>query len=127
MNRHYQEGFTRVMINDLYDVEPQLQAFDEDLYIMWNPHNGQHLIMDGVTETAIMRIPQIGFPFLSSKVVSHIRSIKIEEQGQIIKQLEENERKREQESDKKADELALDFAKEMYKGDRKSVLIGAIS
>src|SRR5690606_41875361 len=89
MNRHYREGFTRVFTNDLNNVEEQLQAFDPELYIMWNPHTGEHLIMDGVTELAIMRIPQQGFPFLSSRVVSHIRSIRVGEVHSAVRRSEE--------------------------------------
>lgn len=125
MNRHYREGFTRVFTNDLYDVERQLQDFDPELYIMWNPHTGEHLIMDGVTETAIMRIPQIGFPELSSRVVGHIRKIKVGEGFSAVKVVQEADEMRERELQNKTSEIAFDFAQEMYKADKKSVLMGA--
>lgn|SRR5690606_10165125 len=127
MNRHYREGFTRVFTNDLNNVEEQLQAFDPELYIMWNPHTGEHLIMDGVTELAIMRIPQQGFPFLSSRVVSHIRSIRVGEVHSAVRMVEEHERQREIENDRRVSEIASEFAREMYRADKRSVVMGASS
>lgn len=121
MNRHYQNGFTRVMTNDLYDVEKQLQEVDEHIYLMWNPHTGEHLIMDGMTELAIMRIPQIGWPELHSGVVNHIRKIHTQTGYSAVKEVEIADMIREQAFEKKTDELAADFAKEMYRADRHSV------
>ena len=126
MNRHYRNGFTRVMINDLYDVEPQLQAYDEHLYLMWNPHTGEHLIMDGLTELAVMKIPQPGFPELSSRVVSHIRKIHTANGFSATAVIDKSDDRREREFEMKSDQLALDFARDMYNGDRKSVVMGGV-
>lgn len=127
MNRHYRDGFTRVFTNDLCDVEKQLQDFDPHLYVMWNPHTGEHLIMDGMTELAIMRIPQIGFPILSSHVAAHIRSIRVGEGNSSIQKVEDSDRLRELENEKKLDELARSFATEMFNADKKSVVMGGTS
>ncbi|MHA7967693.1 2,3-dihydroxybenzoate--AMP ligase [Paenibacillus sp. CAU 1782] len=121
MNRHYANGFTRVMTNDLYDVEKQLQAYDEHLYLMWNPHTGEHLIMDGMTEYAIMKIPQPGWPVLHSGIVGHIRRIHTANGFSAVSQVEESDAAREADNDRKSTELAEDFAKEMYRADRHSV------
>ncbi|WP_052350575.1 hypothetical protein [Paenibacillus gorillae] len=121
MNRHYRNGFTKVMINDLNDVEPQLQAYDEHLYIMWNPHTGEHLIMDGLTELAIMKIPQPGFPILSSHVVSHIRRIHTANGFSAVAEIDQADEARERDIERKRDQLAADFARDMYHGDKYSV------
>ena len=126
MNRHYRDGFTRVMINDMYDVEPQLQAYDEHLYIMWNPHTGQHLIMDGLTELAIMRLPQPGFPYLSSRVVSHIRMIHTANGFSATQVVERSDDERERHVEQRREQLAADFARDMYNGDKYSVSIGGV-
>lgn len=115
MNRHNREGFTRVFTNDLYDVERQLQEYDEHLYIMWNPHNGQHLIMDGLTEMAIMRLPQIGFECLDSRIVSHIKRIHTNNGFSAIHQLEAMRERRESENERQKEDLAYNMAKDMYK------------
>ncbi|XEC97048.1 2,3-dihydroxybenzoate--AMP ligase [Paenibacillus tarimensis] len=112
MNRHYREGFTRVHTNDLYDVERQLQEYDEHLYLMWNPHTGEHLIMDGLVELAVMRIPQPGFPELSSRVVGHIRSIHTANGFSASQVIQKADERREKESSRKVEDMAQDFAKE---------------
>ena len=33
---------------------------------MWNPKNGEHVIMDGLLDMSIMKIPQIGFEQLDA-------------------------------------------------------------
>lgn len=127
MNRHYRNGFTRVMINDLYDVEPQLQDYDKDLYVMWNPHTGEHLIMDAVIETAIMKLPQLGWPALTSDIVDHIRKIHTLNGHVASKEVEIADAIREAENERKAEELATDFAREMYRADRHSVNFSGVS
>ncbi|KQO18674.1 hypothetical protein [Paenibacillus sp. Leaf72] len=127
MNRHYKDGFTRVMINDLYDVEPQLQAYDEHLYLMWNPHTGEHLIIDGWTELAVMKLPQSGFPELSSRVVTHIRKIHTANGFSASAVIEKADEMREHHMEQRKEQLAKDFAKDMYNGDKYSVSIGGAS
>lgn len=121
MNRHYRNGFRRDFLNDLYDVERQLQEYDEHLYLMFNIHTGEHLIMDGLTELAVMKIPQPGWPALHSGIVNHIRKIHTKNGFSATDLVEKSDQMRESENNAKIDELATDFAKEMYRSDRKSV------
>lgn len=126
MNRHYREGFTRTFTNDLYDVERQLQAYDEHLYIMWNPQNGQHLIMDGVTETAVMRLPQIGFECLDSRIVSHIKRIHTANGFSAVHELEAMKERRERENRRKTEDISHNLAKDMYKPVKNLAYYGAV-
>lgn len=112
MNIHEIRGFQRTFLNDIYHVEEQLQAYDKDLYIMWNPNTGEHLIMDGLLEMAIMKLPQIGFEQLDSRIVEHIRKIHTANGFSAVQTIEDTEKKREQEQDRKLNDLAEDFAKE---------------
>lgn len=115
MNRHYQNGFRRDFLNDLYDVERQLQEYDKDLYLMFNGDTGEHLIMDAVTEMAVMKLPQIGFECLDSRVVTHIKRIHTANGYSAVKELEAMRRRRERENERKQDDLAYNLAKDMYK------------
>lgn len=74
-NRHQVKGYQRNFTNDIYRVEEQLQAYDEHLFIMYNPNDGCWLIMDDVVKLAVMKIPQIGFETLDSRVVTHMKKI----------------------------------------------------
>lgn len=112
MNRHYQLGFQTTFKNDIYHVEEQLQAYDSTLYIMFNPKTGEHLIMDGLLETAIMKIPQIGFEQLDSRLVDHIKRIHTANGFSAIEEIEQQFRRRERDQEKKLEDLAHDFAKE---------------
>lgn len=126
-NRHYEEGFTTVMTNDLYDVEEQLKNIDENLYLMWNPHTGEHLIMDDLVNIAVMRIPQIGFPELSSQVVTHFMMI-THPSFNALEEVEKSEQKKESDMNKRTEDMSQSFAKDVMKYDgRKSVYMGASS
>ena len=126
MNRHYRRGFTRVMVNDLYNVEPQLQDYDEHLYLMWNPNTGEHLIMDGLTELAIMKIPQPGWPVLTSDIVDHIRKIHTYNGFSATKVIERADEMIERDVERNRDQLAQDFARDMYRADKKSVVMSGV-
>lgn len=115
MNRHWKHGFQTNMKNDIYMVEEQLQAYDPTLYIMYNPENGQHLIMDGILEVAIMRIPQIGFEILDSRVVQHIRKIHSHRGFNASYELKESEDRRQREYDSQQEDLIQNFAKDTEK------------
>lgn len=125
MNRHYKDGFRTSIINDLYDVEPQLQEYDEHLYIMWNPNTGEHLVMDGLLEVAIMRIPQIGFECLDSRVVNHIKRIHTANGFSAVKELDSNRARREREQAAKVDDMAYNFAKDTRRAVRNLAYYGA--
>lgn len=113
MLRHQVQGYQTNFINDIYHVEEQLQAYDPALYIMYNPNNHSWLIMDGITELAIMRLPQKGFEWLDSRVVTHIRKIHTANGFSASWELQQAEERRQRELDRQMDDLAYNFAKDM--------------
>lgn len=113
MNRHWKHGFQRNMKNDLYHVEEQLQAYDPHLYVMYNPNSGEWLIMDGLMEFAVMRIPQIGFETLDSRVVSHLKKIHTANGFSASWEIKEADERREREQQRQMDDLAYNYAKDM--------------
>lgn len=123
MNRHYAQGFRRDFLNDLNDVEPQLQAYDEHLYLMYNGQTGEHLIMDGMTDLAVMRIPQPGWTNLNSSIVEHIRKIHTQNGHSAVREIERHDARREAEQERRKTELAEDFAKNMFEADKKSIVV----
>lgn len=120
--RYQRDGFTTVFKNDLYDVERQLQEYDEHLYIMWNPHTGEHLIIDGLIGLSVMKIPQIGFPELNSDVVEHMKKIHTANGFSAVKHVEEADRRREAEMERRKEEMAENFARDTLKSARKIAL-----
>lgn len=112
MNRHWKSGFQTVIKNDLYRVEERLQSYDPSLYIMYNPETGEHLVMDGQLETAIMRIPQIGFPLLNSTVYDHIRRIHTATGFSAEWELKEREDARQREQERISEDVAYNLAKD---------------
>lgn len=119
IERYQRQGFTTVHINDLYEVERQLQEYDEHLFVMWNPHTGEHLIVDGLIGLSVMKIPQIGFPALTRDVVDHMKRIHTKNGFSAISQVQEADARREKETAKKLDELSKGFAKDTLKAARK--------
>lgn len=111
MNRHYYQGYQRVFKNDINNIEEQLQEFDEHLYVMYNPKTNSWLIMDGLIESALMKIPQIGFPTLDQRVYREIRRIAKADYSASA-EIEQKEFDRKKEMQRKSDDLAEDFAKE---------------
>ncbi|MED2748968.1 2,3-dihydroxybenzoate--AMP ligase [Bacillus thuringiensis] len=105
-------GFQRTFLNDIYHVEEQLQDYDPHLYLMWNPKNGEHVIMDGLLETSIMKIPQIGFEELDSRIVDHIKRIHTANGFSAVQTVEDTEKKRQKEEERKLNDLAEDYARE---------------
>ena len=114
-NRHWKRGFQTTLLNDNFMVQEQLQAYDPTLYIMFNTETGQHLIMDGILEIAIMSIPQIGFEVLDSRVVEHIKKIHSYRGFDIAWELKESEDRRQREYDRQQDDLSYNFAKDAQK------------
>ncbi len=119
MNAHYRHGFQRVFTNDLYHVEEQLKAYDEHLYVMWNPKTGEHLIMDGMIEMAVMKIPQIGFPELNSGLVDHMKRIHTANGFSATAQVEASDADRERDQERKREDLAENFARDTLKSAKK--------
>lgn len=112
MNHHYRKGFQTVTKNDPYHIEERLKEVDPYLYIMFNPNTGGHLVMDGYTELAVMKIPQKGFEYLDDRAYWEIRRISPNRGYSAIKEVEERKARREREEQRKLDDLAYDFAKE---------------
>jgi flagellar biosynthesis/type III secretory pathway protein FliH len=110
--RYFKNGFKSWPLNDIYHVQEQIQAYDEHLYLLYNPKTNEHLIMDGMFDVSIMKIPQPGFPFLSSKVVDHLKKIHIMNGFDADKEIKQADEKREKEHQRKVDDMAEDFAKE---------------
>lgn len=113
MNRHQVQGYQTNFINDIYHVQEQLQAYDLALFIMYNPNDGTWLIMDRITELAIMRLPQKGFETLDSRLVSHIKRIHTANGFSASWELQQAEERRQRELDRQMDDLAYNYAKDM--------------
>lgn len=114
MNRHYKDGYQRVFTNDINNIEQQLQAYDPDLYVMWNPKDGTWLIMDGMLEIAIMKIPQMGLTALDQRVYTRIREIHVTTGHSATREIEAAEYKMQRDHERFVADLAEDFAKESH-------------
>lgn len=112
-NRHWARGYQTTMLNDNYMVQEQLQDYDKDLYIMYNPSEGKWLIMDGILEIAIMSIPQIGFETLDSRVVEHIRKIHSHRGFSASYEMKESEERRQREIERLQEDISYNFAKDI--------------
>ncbi|MDG0791919.1 2,3-dihydroxybenzoate--AMP ligase [Cohnella ginsengisoli] len=115
MNRHYFEGYQRVFINDINDIEKRLQEYDPDLYVMHKEADNTWLIMDGVTETAIMKIPQSGYSTLDARVYRRIREIHTVTGFSATKAVQESDAARERRQQLEIDNLAREYAKDMHR------------
>jgi hypothetical protein len=125
MNRHWKNGFQTTFKNDIYHIEEQLQEYDPFLYIMYNPDTDEHMIMDGLLELAVMRIPQIGFEWLDRRVVDHIKKIHTAKGFNASYELKESEERRQRELEKQQEELSYSLAKDTEKHVRKLAYYGA--
>lgn len=119
MERYNKQGFSHVFTNDVYGVGEQLQAYDEHLYIMWNPETNEHLIVDGLVGLSVMKIPQQGFPELNSKLVDHMKRIHTATGFSAIQQVEDAESRRVKEWNRKTDDMADNFARDTLKSAKK--------
>jgi len=115
MTTHLRKGFRKWPLNDQFEVEKQLQSYDKDLYLLYNPNTNEHLIMDGLSDLAVMKIPQPGFPELSSKLVDHMKKIHVMNgfsASNEIQTIEDTmQRRRERELQDAAEQLAKDTYK----------------
>lgn len=119
MERHWKHGFQKNFKNDIYQVEERLQEYDPHLYVMFNPDEYAWMIVDGLMEVGVMRIPQIGFETLDGRVVDHIKRIHTANGFSALHEVMIREENREREYQKKVDEMSEDFAKNMFQsGDR---------
>lgn len=108
-------GFKAWPLNDIYHVQEALQKYDKDLYILYNDQTNEHLIMDGLMDMAIMKIPQPGFPELTSRVVDHIKKIHVLNGFDADKEIKRHEEDMERRQEKDIKNLVEDLAKETYK------------
>lgn len=99
-------------INDIYHIEEKLQEHDPHIYIAYNPKTGSHLIMDGLINSVIMRIPQINFEVLDMRTYKEIRRISPERGYSAIKELDAQQAKREAREEKTMDEIVKEMAKD---------------
>jgi hypothetical protein len=113
MNHHQRRGFQTNIKNDVYHIEERLQQYDPTLYLMYNPSTNEHLIMDGVTEMAIMKIPQIGFEWLDARVIERIRQIHTANGFNSSVEMKAHEERVQRERDRELEDMAYDYAKEM--------------
>jgi flagellar biosynthesis/type III secretory pathway protein FliH len=114
MMNHLRRGFRPWPLNDIYHVEEALKEYDEHLYLLYNPQTNEHLIMDGFIDMAVMKIPQVGFPFLTSCVVDHMKKIHVLNGFDANQEIQKHEEEREREREKKLNDMAEDFAKESH-------------
>jgi len=124
MNRHYRNGFQRTITNDIYRVEEQLQAYDEHLYIMYNPKTNEHLIMDGMIDMAVMKIPQPGFPYLNGSIVEHMKRIHTKNGFSAVEHVIASDIAREREFDRINDDMAENFARDTIKAAKQLAYYG---
>lgn len=113
VNRHWRNGYRRININDIYHVEEQLQAYDSHLYVMWREEDNTWMIMDGLVDLAIMKIPQVGFETLDSRVVTHLRKIHAISGFNASHELQESEDKRQRDFDKAQEDMSYNFAQDI--------------
>jgi hypothetical protein len=125
MNRHWKRGFQTNVKNDLYHVEDQLQAYDPDLYLMYNPETNEHLIMDKIMEIAVMRIPQNGFEVLDSRVVDYMKKIHTASGFSAAHELKDMEERRLKEEQRKQDDMIYNMGKDTQKSVRQLAYYGA--
>lgn len=106
-------GFQRNFINDVYHIEERLQKeVDEHLYITFNLDTGEHLIMDGMMDIAVMRLPQKGFESLDARIIERFKQIRVGGEFSASEVVDESDRKREADNAKRAEDMGEDFAKE---------------
>ncbi|MFE1630385.1 2,3-dihydroxybenzoate--AMP ligase [Brevibacillus reuszeri] len=120
------KGFQRTFLNDVYHVEERLQEYDKDIYVMYNPSTGEWLIMDGLIDHAIMKIPQIGFETLDARVVNHIKRIHIANGFSASEEVDRNNEAQQRERDRQTEDFAEYFAKESLEASRNMALYGRV-
>lgn len=123
-DRYNRQGFQRTFTNDPYHVEERLQEYDEHLFLMWNPSTNEHLVVDGLVGLSVMKIPQIGFPELSSKLVDHMKRIHTANGFSATQQVQQADEKRERDSEKRIEDMAENFGRDTLKSARKIAYYG---
>jgi hypothetical protein len=113
--KHLRKGFKKWPLNDQYNVEKQLQAYDKHLYLLYNPQTNEHLIMDGLLDMAVMKIPQPGFPELTSRLVDHIKKIHTANGFNASKEIQTVDDTLERRRQREIKDAAEQLAKDTYK------------
>lgn len=119
VERYNKQGFSHVFTNDVYGVGEQLQAYDEHLYIMWNPETNQHIIVDGLVGLSVMKVPQPGFPELNSKLVDHMKRIHTATGFSATQHVDDAETRRVKEWNRKTDDMAENFGRDTLNSAKK--------
>lgn len=125
LSRHWANGFQKNIKNDPYHVEEQLQAYDKDLYLLWNPTTNEHLIMDDILNTAVMKIPQTNFEVLDSRIVSHIKRIHTATGFNASWEIQQADERREKEAQRKQDDMIYNMGKDTQKDVRQLAYYGS--
>lgn len=120
------KGFQRTFLNDVYHIEERLQEYDKDLYIMYNPGTGEWLIVDGLLDYSIMKIPQVGFETLDARVVEHIKKIHTINGFSASEEVDRNNAALQRELDRQTADAAEYFAKESLEATRNLALYGRV-
>jgi hypothetical protein len=115
LSRHWKSGFQKNIKNDPFHVEEQLQTYDKDLYLLWNPETNEHLIMDDIMNTAVMRIPQKNFEVLDSRVVDYMKRIHVVSGFNASHEVKEMEERRLKEAERKHDDLVYNMGKDTHR------------
>lgn len=124
--RHLHNGFKSWPLNDIYHVEEALQEYDQHLYLLYNPKTNEHLIMDGLIDVAVMKIPQPGFPVLTSRIVDHLKKIHVLNGFDASEEIRKSEEKIEREQQKIVQDIAQDFARESLEAYRNAYEYGRV-
>lgn len=117
--RYNRQGFQRTFTNDIYQVEERLQEYDPNLFIMWNPQTNEHLIVDGLIGLSVMKIPQIGFEVLDSRLVEHMKRIHTANGFSASQHVMNADAAREKEWNRRTDDMADNFARDTLKSAKK--------
>lgn len=113
-------------LNDIYHIEERLKEYDPDLYLLFNDKTGEHLLMDGLMDMAIMKIPQPGFEVLDARLVDHIKKIHTANGFSATEEIERHQEKLDREEERKLNDVAEDFAKESKEAFRNAYDYGRV-
>lgn len=114
--RHRRKGFRTLHLNDAYNINERLQEYDKALYIMYNHKEHQWLVMDDVTDTAIMKIPQEGFSTLDERVLTHMRMIDPNNGYNIATVMDYEDKRQVAEEERQQNELIQQLVDDTFQG-----------
>lgn len=123
MNRN---DFKPWPLNDVYHIEERLQEYDPTLYLLYNEKTGEHLLMDGLMDMAIMKLPQPGFETLDARLVIQVKRIHTANGFSAVQEVETHQSRMELEQERKLEDMAQDFAKESKEAYRNAYEYGRV-